>query len=135
MRGVNGLVSSHTHGWDKLSSSMLDLCFFDRDFQCPLALPLLSDSASVLCDCCGSLFLGDLDQSRLGAGLPNVLRIRLDPSLFLRSLLLLGVPDSKCCETSSKAALEAGMPKSCEICSFSSIIRAVDVGWLREFAR
>ncbi|GJV09058.1 hypothetical protein Tco_1346714 [Tanacetum coccineum] len=47
MRGVNRSVSSHTYRWDK-SSSMLDLCFFGRDFQYPPALPLLSDSTSIL---------------------------------------------------------------------------------------
>nr|GEZ23484.1 hypothetical protein [Tanacetum cinerariifolium] len=101
--------------------------------------------------------------------LPDALRICLDLSLFLRSLLLLGVPDSECCEASSKlrraftslifscytfswctfsamivkvdgsscrstrrAASEAGLPKSSEVCSFPSVFRTVDVGWLRE---
>ncbi|GKG60370.1 hypothetical protein Tco_0611971, partial [Tanacetum coccineum] len=29
---------------------MPDLCFFDLDFRCPPALPLLSDRAFVLCE-------------------------------------------------------------------------------------
>ncbi|GKD61493.1 hypothetical protein Tco_1397404 [Tanacetum coccineum] len=52
------------------------------------------NSSQCLCDCYG--------QSRLGSGLSDTLRICLDPGLFLRSLIPLGVPDSECYETSSK---------------------------------
>nr|GEV70657.1 reverse transcriptase [Tanacetum cinerariifolium] len=44
MQGVKGSVSSHTHGWDKSSSSILDFCFFDLDFQCPPSSSLLSEN-------------------------------------------------------------------------------------------
>nr|GEW84411.1 hypothetical protein [Tanacetum cinerariifolium] len=50
----------------------------------------------------GSFFLGDSGRPGLGLGLLETLQIRLDLSLFLRSFLLLGVPDSECCKTSSK---------------------------------
>ncbi|GKD93708.1 hypothetical protein Tco_1373545, partial [Tanacetum coccineum] len=42
LKRMNGSVSSHTHGCDKSSSSTLDLCFFNLDFQCPPALSSLS---------------------------------------------------------------------------------------------
>nr|GEW59770.1 reverse transcriptase domain-containing protein [Tanacetum cinerariifolium] len=48
IRGVKGSVSSYTYGWDRSSSSILDFCLLDFDFQCPPALPSLSDSAFVL---------------------------------------------------------------------------------------
>ncbi|GJY41036.1 hypothetical protein Tco_0428306 [Tanacetum coccineum] len=80
---MKGSISLHTHGWDK-SSSTLNFCLFGFDFQCLPALPSLSDSASIL------------QWPRLSSGLPDMLQRCLDPSLFLRSLLLLGVPDSEC---------------------------------------
>ncbi|GJR90870.1 hypothetical protein Tco_0214881 [Tanacetum coccineum] len=36
MRAVNGSISSQTHGCDRSSSSILNLFFFNVDFQCPL---------------------------------------------------------------------------------------------------
>nr|GFC69369.1 hypothetical protein [Tanacetum cinerariifolium] len=148
MRGVKRSVSSHTYGWDK-SSSMLDHCFFGHDFQCPPALPLLSESTFVLREdvlllWCFSgtssvplereiwpLFLGDSNRPRLGSGLSDTLRIRLDPSVFLRSLLLLGVLESECCETSSKLRrVFTALSFSC--CSFSWCIFSPRIGnnWL-----
>ncbi|GJY67671.1 hypothetical protein Tco_0470653 [Tanacetum coccineum] len=50
----------------------------------------------------GPLSFGDLERSRLNSGLPDLLRAFLGPSLSLRSLLLLSVPDSECREDSSK---------------------------------
>ncbi|GKF67511.1 hypothetical protein Tco_0197190, partial [Tanacetum coccineum] len=47
IRGVKGYVSSHAHGWDSLSSSMLDFPFFDLDFQCPPLLSSLLENASI----------------------------------------------------------------------------------------
>nr|GEW85279.1 hypothetical protein [Tanacetum cinerariifolium] len=47
MRGVKGSVSSHTHGWDKSSSSILDFRFFNLDFQYPLSLSSPSENVSV----------------------------------------------------------------------------------------
>ncbi|GKC14028.1 hypothetical protein Tco_1010810 [Tanacetum coccineum] len=66
----------------------------------------------------GTIFLGDSDRPRLGSGLLDVLRIRLDSILFLRSLLLLGVPDSECCEASSKLR-RAFIALSFYCCTFS----------------
>ncbi|GKA21574.1 hypothetical protein Tco_0701563, partial [Tanacetum coccineum] len=63
-----------------------ELCLWNTPFSSLLNTVFLS----------GSLFLGDLDRPHLGSGLSDTLRIRLDPSLFLRSLLRLGVPDSEC---------------------------------------
>nr|GEY98194.1 hypothetical protein [Tanacetum cinerariifolium] len=56
----------------------------------------------------GSLFLGDSEWPCLGLGLPDMLRACLDPSLFLRFFLLLGVPDSEC---------YSGRMAECENCS------------------
>ncbi|GKB78632.1 hypothetical protein Tco_0945527 [Tanacetum coccineum] len=76
------------------------------------------------------LFLGDSDRPRLGSGLPDMLWAFLDPSLFLMSLLLLGVLDSECCETSSKAASDAGPFRfSCNTYfPFLVVFRITDVG-------
>ncbi|GKA54982.1 hypothetical protein Tco_0753931 [Tanacetum coccineum] len=61
-----------------------------------------------------------------------MLRVRLGPSLSLRFLLLLGIPDSECREASSKlrASLEIGLTESCGACSFPSMFLTADVGWL-----
>ncbi|GKD33468.1 hypothetical protein Tco_1248977 [Tanacetum coccineum] len=48
------------------------------------------------------MFYATATRPRLGSGIPDLLRTRLGPSLFLRSPLLIGVPDSECCEASSK---------------------------------
>ncbi|GKB05847.1 hypothetical protein Tco_0834042 [Tanacetum coccineum] len=45
--GVKGSTSSHTHGWDKSSSSLRDFFPFDLDFQYLPLLSLLSERASV----------------------------------------------------------------------------------------
>nr|GEY06102.1 hypothetical protein [Tanacetum cinerariifolium] len=87
-----------------------------------------------------SYFIRDSEWPRLGSRLSVLMRTYPDPSLFLRSLLLLSVPDSDCCETSSKLrraftalsfvaapSLEADLPKSCGTCS---VFLTADVGWL-----
>ncbi|GKB63839.1 hypothetical protein Tco_0920025 [Tanacetum coccineum] len=64
-------------------------------------------------------------------GLPDMLRTRLALSLFLRSLLMLGVPDSECCEASSKAALEA-CPSLARFAHFLAYSNGVATwGWLK----
>nr|GEU60950.1 hypothetical protein [Tanacetum cinerariifolium] len=123
---TKGSVSSHTHGWESSSSSMLDFAFFDLDFRCPPMLSSLSENASRLFECANTLFplppsllktppslllsgrcLGDSDRSRLilektlgfRSGLPDMLWERLDLSFLLRSLAS-SVLDSEYCNTS-----------------------------------
>nr|GFD22659.1 hypothetical protein [Tanacetum cinerariifolium] len=122
MRGVTGSISLHTHGWDKSSSSILDFCFFDLDFQCPPPLSSLFENAFVHCEDVPSrllntpssllpflpgMCLGDYDQSRLilektlvRSGLSDMLRERPDLRPLWFSPLTFGVLDSECCDTS-----------------------------------
>nr|GEV91488.1 hypothetical protein [Tanacetum cinerariifolium] len=116
------------------------LSFFMRMLFCydifqKQTLFLLSENSGsrfqYLCGYCGMIdALNRLKWSRLSSRLPDLLRACLDPSLFLRSLRLLGVPDSECCEYSHRAASEAGMPKSCGSCYFPSVFLTADVGFM-----
>nr|GEZ89650.1 hypothetical protein [Tanacetum cinerariifolium] len=121
--GVKGSVSSHTHGWDMSSSSMPKFCFFNIDFHRPPPLSLLFENAFVLCEDVlrGNAFWewvsfffngnpgvvgvwshsSDSDMSRLilektmrvGSGISNMLRERLDLCLLPGSPLKFGVLD------------------------------------------
>nr|GEU94882.1 hypothetical protein [Tanacetum cinerariifolium] len=66
----------------------------------------------------GALFLGNSKWPSLGSGLSDMLRVCLGPSPFLRSLLLLGVPDSECCDVSSNLR-RAFTALSLSCCTFS----------------
>ncbi|GKE15018.1 hypothetical protein Tco_1422595 [Tanacetum coccineum] len=68
-----------------------------------------------------SLSLGELERLRLGSELLDILRACLGPSLSLRLLLLLGVPDSECREASSKLR-RAFTALSFSWCTFSAMI-------------
>ncbi|GJS47409.1 hypothetical protein Tco_0597530 [Tanacetum coccineum] len=122
MRDVKRSISSHNHGCDRSSSLMLDLCFFDFDFQCPPPLSSLSKNISVLREhvlsCLlnthpsllplpSGLCLGDSDLLRLILGktlacsrLPDTLRERPDLHPLRCSPLTFGVLDSECCDIS-----------------------------------
>nr|GEW53443.1 hypothetical protein [Tanacetum cinerariifolium]GFB12085.1 hypothetical protein [Tanacetum cinerariifolium] len=135
------------------SSSTLDFCLFGFEFQCPPGLPSLSDSTSVLREdsLCYNVFRkqtlvllsensGSIFQYLCGycgmidalnhLRLPDLLRVCLDPSLFLRSLHLLGVPDSECWLHRKQAC-----PSPADLAPFLTYSsRWTWVGW-REFAR
>ncbi|GJR19940.1 hypothetical protein Tco_0968467 [Tanacetum coccineum] len=65
---MNGSVSAHTQGWERSSSSTLDFCLRDLDFQCPPSLSSLSDLLNTVLSLLALLLWscrGDLDLSRL----------------------------------------------------------------------
>nr|GEX29282.1 hypothetical protein [Tanacetum cinerariifolium] len=118
MQGMKGSVSSHTHGWDKSSSSILDFCFFDLDFQCPPSLSslfenvfaprkdvpscLLNTPPSLLSFPSGLCLLSRLIREKTLAcsWLSNMLRERPDLRPLRYSPLTFGVLDSECCDIS-----------------------------------